>query len=197
MKMPSMPQKGEPVEPTVRRIIECLKSLRITSVVGGQVRQSSGGTTIVVNPSPPAKLAEKIDIPFDVSSSIGESEENLLSVLGGAWQEGATGAWTTIGATAATAGEFAYLVIEQDSDRAITSVSISIEATALDPVVVSGGGTATSNVLLAEMLTVGDETKVVQRRHGNFTIGLWQIDGDVVRWPETLVGTIPTPEPPP
>jgi hypothetical protein len=136
-----------------------------------------------------------IKLPFH-ASRIEDGEDSTISVLGGAYQEGAAGAWVVVPPTAATVGNFAYLVIAQDSARAITSVTVSIEAAALTPVVVSGSGT-TSNVPLAEMVTVGDETKLIQRRHGNFTIGLHQIDGDVVRWPDTLVGTIPTPPPPP
>jgi hypothetical protein len=159
-------------------------------------RPSPGGTTFALTRRGGGSRGGK-PLPFTVSKSI-VSEVVNLSVLGGAYQIGDAGAWVTIPPTAATAGSYAYLVIEQDAARAVASdgVSISIEATALDPVVVSGG-TTTSNVLIAEMITVDGVDELAQRRHGNFTIGIAQIDGDAVRWPVTLAGTIPTPEPPP
>lgn len=127
--------------------------------------------------------AESFSHPFHATLN-GSS----ISLLGGAYQVGATGAWVTVPATAASAGSFAYLVIVQDYTRAVTSVYISVEASPLAAVVIAGDPeVATSNVLLAEV--VGGE--IIQRRHGNFTLGLWQIDGDVARWTETLVGGIP------
>jgi hypothetical protein len=152
-------------------------------------------------PSAPQKMppASSIKLPFTVRQSMdGETEQ--LSVSGGGWQEGATGTWESIGPTEAASGNKAYLVIEQDENRDIVEdgVSIVITSTELDPVVIVPAEdpdpeTATSNVLLAEVV----EGKLIQRRHGNFTLGLWQIDGDVARWPETLVGTIPPPPPEP
>jgi hypothetical protein len=143
--------------------------------------------------------ASSIKLPFAVSQSM-DGETVQLSVSGGGWQEGATGEWVSIGPTEATEGDKAYLVIKQDENRAIVEdgVSIVITDTELDPVVIVPAEdpdpeTATSNVLLAEVV----EGKLIQRRHGNFTLGLWQIDGDVARWPETLVGTIPPPPPEP
>lgn len=158
-------------------------------------RSGPGGTTSHLARRGGSSVARRL--PCNVSKSI-VSEVVNLSLLGGAYQIGDAGEWVTIPPTAAAAGSFAYLVIEQDAERVVAGggVTISIESSALDPVVVSGG-TTTSNVLLAEMITVDGVDELVQRRHGNFTIGIAQIDGDAVRWPVTLVGTIPTPEPPP
>lgn len=143
----------------------------------------------------PLFYPSNVQLPLTVSEETISSARNL-SALGGAYQEGSAGAWVVIPPTAAAPGDFAYLVISQNAARAITAVDVSIEAAALDPVTVSGA-TTYSNVPLAEIETVDSVDKLIQRRHGNFTIGLHQIDGDVVRWPDTLVGTIPTPEPPP
>jgi hypothetical protein len=138
-------------------------------------------------------------LPFHVTKVM-DGEILKLAVAGGAWQEGATGPWQTMAPTEAAAGNKAYLVIEQDENRDIVEDGVSIVVTSdvLDPIVIVPAAdpdpeTATSNVLLAEFPIEVEE--LVQRRHGNFTLGLWQIDGDVARWPETLVGTIPPPEP--
>ncbi len=175
-----------------RDVISWMRANEIHNVFGGLVKKSPNGVTIEIQPR--AKQRPGVQLPFSVSKSE-EGETVSMAVLGGAWQEGAVGEWQIVEPTPAEEGVFAYLVIEQDEDRAITSVSISIEAEALDAVVIVPAEdpdpeTATSNVLLAEL---DDDGELVQRRHGNFTLGLWQIDGDVVRWPETVIGTIPTP----
>ena len=135
----------------------------------------------------PQKAPRSISLPFN-TTAIFVDPDFLLYVLGGAWQEGDTGAWTVLAATGPTAGTLVYLIVEQDVDRAITDVSVSITDTTLDPVVIGGSPeVATSNILIAEI----EDGQLIQRRHGNFTLSLHQIDGDVVRWADTLVGSIP------
>ena len=125
-------------------------------------------------------------LPFHVS--VAQTTPSVqLSVKGGGYQVGAEGAWVPLEATAASTGSYAYFVIVQDGARAVTSVTVTISATVLADVVISGS-TATSNVLIGRYA----DGELFQPRHGNFTLNLWQIDGDVVRWTETLAGSIPT-----
>lgn len=172
-----------------------MRRLKETALQGG--KGSAIGNHLII-PKPnirrefrpielPRKASNKISLPFNVTASFVDPDY-LLYVLGGAWQEGDTGAWEVIAATGPTAGTLVYLVVEQDVNRDITDVSVSITSTALDPVVI--GGTpevATSNILIAEV----EDGQLIQRRHGNFSLSLHQIDGDVVRWADTLVGSIP------
>lgn len=143
-------------------------------------------------------LGVGVSLPLTASVSVVEEVVNL-SLLGGAYQVGADGAWVTIPPTVAMAGTKAYLVISQKADRSLADtnpVTVLVTTSTLDAVVVTPAAdpdpeTAVSNVLLAEVV----DGVLIQRRHGNFTLGLWQIDGDFVRWPATVAGTIPTPAP--
>jgi hypothetical protein len=172
---------------------------RTSNQHGASASASAGGDTVTGYEHPSTEIgagggsAGAFALPFHASYNAASGK---ISVLGGAYQVGDDGAWVVLPPTAATTGSFVYLVITQDAARAVTAVSISIVAEALDRIVVSGSG-VTSNVPLAELVTVSSVTSLIQRRHGNFTLGLHQIDGDVVRWTDTLVGTIPTPPPPP
>jgi hypothetical protein len=188
MKLPSKPKRIADMGDFCRDVINWMRANEIHNVAGGLIKKSPNGVTIEVQPR--AKQRPGLQLPFTVSKAL-DGETVSLSVLGGAWQEGATGEWEIVPPTPAEEGVYAYFVIEQDEDRAITGCSISIQAEALEPIVIDEYSDAsTSNVLLAEL---DEEGELVQRRHGNFTLGIWQIDGDVVRWPETVVGTIPTP----
>jgi len=133
-------------------------------------------------------------LPFTASLTItgeGETEETKLSLLGGYYQVGATGEWVEIPATAPTTGTLAYLVFiqtptgELDEDGA----EILITDTPLDPYTAIEEE-ETSFAVAVPIAEVSGE-RVIQRRHGNFTLGLWQIDGDAIRWPETVAGSIP------
>ena len=50
MKFPSLPQKGKPVQDTMREVITYLRSARITHVKGGRLKSSPNGTTITIVP---------------------------------------------------------------------------------------------------------------------------------------------------
>jgi hypothetical protein len=128
------------------------------------------------------------ELPFTAKY---DAASGLMSLLGGYYQVGATGAWVEIPATAPTTGTLAYLVFiqtptgELDEDGA----EILITDTPLDPYTAIEEE-ETSFAVAVPIAEVSGE-RVIQRRHGNFTLGLWQIDGDVIRWPETVAGSIP------
>lgn len=190
---PRKPHKGLAVLDWALPLWYFVRGIRPLAGPGIMLKETSAGTLISARPV--RGVASPALLPLHASKSM-DGETVMLSLLGGAYQEGLSGAWVTIPPTAPTAGTFAHLVVEQDEARAITSVAVTIGSTALDPIVVSGGGTATSNIPLAAVVAVGETTELRQYRHGNFTLGIWHHDGEVARWPDTLVGTIPTPEPP-
>lgn len=72
MKIPSLPQRGKPVEQTVREIIGYLRWTNLVSVVGGELRSTPNGKTLTIKPggtssgAPPASpchFGEIITIP--------------------------------------------------------------------------------------------------------------------------------------
>lgn len=48
MKIPSYPKRGDSVDAKFREIIDCLREIQISNVVGGRVKSSRNGTTIVI-----------------------------------------------------------------------------------------------------------------------------------------------------
>lgn len=65
MRPPDYPQKGKPVEQTVREIIDYCKANTIKSFVGGSVKESRGGITLVADKQP-HKRTSRQKLPFDV-----------------------------------------------------------------------------------------------------------------------------------
>jgi hypothetical protein len=129
-----------------------------------------------------------VALPFDASYN---ATDGTISVLGGRWREGDTGAWVDVDPTPATVGQFVYFKIEQDSASAVTSVSIEIKPSAYDDILLLSG-TAPYPVLEARVLIAEVVDGVLrQDMNGNFTLGLRQIEGSVTRWPETVIGSIP------
>jgi hypothetical protein len=49
MKLPSYPQKGKPVEDTVRGLIDFVRASRIASFIGGRVVETANGTTLIAD----------------------------------------------------------------------------------------------------------------------------------------------------
>lgn len=182
---------------------------RTSNELGAEAKPGSKGDTVSGYDQPqtvtPPGGGGSVDLPL-AATLAATDPSNEISVLGGAYQVGAAGDWVVIPPTAAAVGDYAYLVVEQDENRDVTSVSVIISPTVLVPVVIDEAvppdpETATSNILLGEVVSVGEGEEAVaemlQRRHGNITLSLWQIGGDVVRWAETVVGEIPEPEPEP
>jgi len=64
MKPPDYPQKGKPVEQTVREIIDFCKATQIVSVTGGKVKESRAGTTLVMPKTTRPKIQKKTINPF-------------------------------------------------------------------------------------------------------------------------------------
>lgn len=161
---------------------------RTSNTLGAPASGSSNGDNVGPFDVPDTITPPGGSVILPLTVSITEEDPDIkLEVSAGAYQVGATGEWVYIPATAATVGTHVHFAIEQDVARAVTSAEIVIGTDVLDPVVVVGAVT-TSNILIYDG---------TQRRHGNFTLGLWQLDGDVVRWPETIVGETPDPPPPP
>ena len=52
MKLPSNPLRGESIAAKVVEIINFMRASRITSVVGGQVRETPNGTVLIFKPGP-------------------------------------------------------------------------------------------------------------------------------------------------
>jgi hypothetical protein len=159
---------------------------RTSNTLGSSATGSSKGDNVGPFDVPDTITPPGGSLALPLTVSITEEDPAIkLEVSAGAYQVGATGAWVRIPPTAATVGTRVYFVVEQDEDRAVTSAEIVIGTDVLDPVVITGSD-ATSNILIYDG---------TQRRHGNFTLGIWQLDGDVVRWSETIVGEIPDPPP--
>ena len=157
---------------------------------GRPIEDRSIGAPAVLTERPPQQPAIMPVLPFTVT--IAETTPSVkLAVTKGYYENFPMNTWTEIAATAATAGNKAYLVLEQDSNRAITSATVLVTTDDLDAVVIDGSN-ATSNVLLAEATTAGSPpvSTIRQHRNGNLTIGLWQINGSIVRWPETVGGAV-------
>jgi hypothetical protein len=58
MKLPDYPRKGIPVEQTVDQIIDFLRASKITSFVGGKVRETPSGTTLALAERPDKKITD-------------------------------------------------------------------------------------------------------------------------------------------
>ncbi len=85
MKLPDMPRKGVPVESTVKSIIDYLRSTKIRSFVGGQVRESANGTTLSVKPTSKNQPGKDTLPPFHVRLGVnrGESPTYYVTVSDG------------------------------------------------------------------------------------------------------------------
>jgi hypothetical protein len=130
----------------------------------------------------------------------GDPAGGKMRVAASAWQDGVDGAWTRLDEMPlSSGGGFVYLCIEQDSDTHITAVSYSVQGSSQDSVEMAGESpdyVKKSWVPLSEILPAPNGApRVVQRRHGNFTIGTWAINGYAARWPETTAGYLPPEEP--
>lgn len=55
MKLPGYPQKGKPVEDTIRGLIDFARASRLTGFIGGRVVETANGTTIITDPARPAR----------------------------------------------------------------------------------------------------------------------------------------------
>jgi hypothetical protein len=162
-------------------------------VSGGDV--TANGNNVVVGKvkkdKEPVRLfqpSQKVIYPYQVS--IKDNDPLTLKVLRGRWQQGAAGDWFDTEDEEGLGG-FAYLSITQDADRNVTDVTVTISTTAQPYVEYISASVIKSHVPLAEVVVEAGKNKVKQYRYGNFTLGLWQIDGEVMRWTETLIGTLP------
>jgi len=140
-----------------------------------------------------AGVGSSIRLPFQAGYN---SETGQLSAAGGWWMQAPFEEWFYVPPAAST-GSFAYLVIDQNDATVVTDVSIEIRSAAYEEILDIDpdppGRVLQSRVLLAEVIS----GILYQRRHGNFSIGLWQIHGDIARWPETVVGSADPLAPPP
>jgi len=123
-------------------------------------------------------------LPFSVSSANGQ-----LTVTGGFYQFGATGEWIEIAAPFSETGSHVYAVIDMDEDLE-GEMQLEIRSSAYDETLVVSESSPYNVTQARVLIALADSNGVVtQYRHGNFTLGIWQIDGNVTRWPETTAGT--------
>jgi hypothetical protein len=59
MMLPNKPKRGDDVTEWASRVVDCLRAMRITSFVGGRVKESTSGTTLVANAKGKAEDGEK------------------------------------------------------------------------------------------------------------------------------------------
>ena len=81
MKFPALPQKGKPVEDTVRDLINYVRASRIINVSGGKIKTSPNGTTIEVEPNGPT-INGTVSDSICQFGTITESGEDTV-ILGG------------------------------------------------------------------------------------------------------------------
>lgn len=126
--------------------------------------------------------------PFEVTSG----GAGKLAVSAGSYQIGNTS--TDVDETAAAAGTYAYARIKQDISGTLIAFEILISPSTKPQTEINDSGESSfvefSNVLLAEVVTVGGSSRVVQRRAGNLLISTWVIDGYPALWAESTGGTI-------
>lgn len=65
MKPPEYPQDGKPVADTIKEIIDYCKATTINNVQGGRIKQSRGGSTLVI-PTPQQRRKAR-PLPFDIT----------------------------------------------------------------------------------------------------------------------------------
>jgi hypothetical protein len=140
--------------------------------------------------------SEEDGTPLPFSASYNE-QSGEMTVSGGYWQEGATGEWQPVSPTTAF-GTYVYLNITQEEDGTVVNAVLNVTSEAEADVLDLQPG-ADPDVLYPQhayvLLAQWSGSTLIQRRHGNFTLGLWQIDGVVTRWPETLAGSPYVPPP--
>ena len=125
--------------------------------------------------------------PFEVSWN---SETSEVKVAGGSYHYLNTN--TDVSKTSGT-GSYVYAVIKRLS-RWDVNIEFSIEVTSAtkNPTNLDSEGDFVefSNVLLAEVIPVGDRQKMVQRRAGNFTMINQIVNGLLAVWPLSSGGTV-------
>ena len=115
---------------------------------------------------------------------------NNVKVAGGSYHYLNTN--TDVPKTSGT-GTYVYAVIKRLSGWDVNiEFSIEVTSTTKDPTNLDSEGAFVefSNVLLAEVITVGDRQKMVQRRAGNFTMINQIVNGLLAVWPLSSGGTI-------
>ena len=80
MRLPEYPRPGsrQPVEQSIKQIIDYLRAITLTSVNGGKLRQSTSGTTLSINPARQRPQPGRKLMPFEVTlygETDAESEE--------------------------------------------------------------------------------------------------------------------------
>jgi hypothetical protein len=65
MKPPDYPQDGKPVADTIKEIIDYCKATTINNVQGGRIKQSRGGSTLVI-PTPSQRRKPR-PLPFEIT----------------------------------------------------------------------------------------------------------------------------------
>lgn len=83
MKLPSYPQKGKPVEDTVRGMIDYLRSITVRGIAGGRVVTTANGTTLIPPKQKAAGSGGSSNHPFKLTGTT-SAGDYLLHVFQGA-----------------------------------------------------------------------------------------------------------------
>jgi len=138
------------------------------------------------SPAPPAEKAATVALPFFCSVT-----SNGIAISGGYYMEGAAGSPIPISGISG-AGDYAYLVITQDSDGDVTNVELDVSGEK-DSTELGGSSpnqyVSKSNVLLGTRSS-GTTPVVTPIRTGNFILTTWAINGYAAKWAETIGSTI-------
>lgn len=126
-------------------------------------------------------------LPFSVSITA----DGQTAVKGGYYQVGATGAWVAVDPPETAIGNYVYAIIDMTGDDLDATLQIEIRNAEYDEAVVLSETAPYPATRARVLLASISGLEVTQYRHGNFTLGLFQIDGSVTRWPETTAGTPP------
>jgi hypothetical protein len=77
MKLPSIPRRGEDIAAKVEQIINFIRASRVTSVVGGTIRETPNGSVITVKPGKASKGVPETCGAFKIEQG---EEPNELTV---------------------------------------------------------------------------------------------------------------------
>jgi hypothetical protein len=87
MRLPEYPRPGskQPVEQSIRQIIDYLRAITVTSVTGGKLRQSTSGTTIAIPRTTNIKTTGggSTSCPFGELITVNDESEFTQGIRGG------------------------------------------------------------------------------------------------------------------
>jgi hypothetical protein len=186
MKPPEYPQKGKPVEQTVREIIDFCKAIQIRSFVGGKVKESTAGTTLTIPKNIRPKIQKKTINPFYPTLSGDDANGYFLIIALGyvvLRKKGSGDAVTNIIPTSlpyiaplsVAVGDKITCLIEENGSGEFTTTSIVKTSgawpTSTAPKLKGGsdssGTSGARHIRLCEVIKVTDEVEVMPWHTGH------------------------------